>query len=105
MSEPIHTPTVSDYNKIARECADLRDSIEALRSEQVAAQAETLQVVAEIRLASGVDVQAVTDEVYEDAYKVLDAFKDRCWSDGYEAGLWDARAAVNGLGRGVASDA
>lgn len=93
----VHTPTLGDYNRIARECADLRDAMATAKAEEAEQQERTTRAIAEIRLANGDTVQTVTDEVYEDAYKVLQALKDRVWQQGYSDGLLEARNAMERL--------
>lgn len=89
--------TLGDFNKLARECADLRDAMAMLKDDQAEQQEGTVRAMAELVLATGRTVESVTDEVYEDAYKVLQALKDRVWEDGYREGLREARNATNAL--------
>lgn len=84
-------------NALARECADLRDSMATLKAEQAERQEATTRALAEIRLSTGKSVEDVTDEVYEDTHKVLQALKDRVWEQGYRDGLHEARNAMNQL--------
>lgn len=87
------TPTLGDYNTLARENADLRDELHTLKDNITEEQEHYARAIAEARLSAGIS----PDEVYEDAYKVLDRLKDRCWNNGCLDGLRAARNSIDTL--------
>jgi len=99
-SDAPRRPTLGDWNRIARENADLRDEMATLRAEQAELQERWGRAIAEVRLAAGLTAAEVTDEVYEDAYDVLQRVKDRCWEQGRAAAIVELRGALDALAAG-----
>lgn len=83
--------------KAIREAVDARDELATFRAERAEEQERYARALAELRLASNDNVDYVTDQIYEDAYKVLDRLKDRCWNEGYLEGIRACRIELDKL--------
>jgi hypothetical protein len=88
---------LDDRNDLARQCADLRDRLTALRDEYFEAQERASVLLAAMELDAGKSVDEVSESAYDDKDRVLDVVKDRCWSAGYLEGLKAARRGVEAL--------
>lgn len=94
----------NERNKIARECADLRNQLSTLREEFLASQERAAVVIAAFELDAGKTVDEVSERAYDDKDQVLDKVKDRCWENGYVEGLQVARNTLDELvARGIES--
>ena len=86
-----------DRNRIARECADLRDQLNTLRDEYATAMENAAKQMAAMELDTGKTINDVADRAYDDKDQVLDVVKDRCWTEGYLEGLKAARLGIEHL--------
>lgn len=81
---------IPDRNTLARQLADLRDQMDALREEYAATQERHVAIVAAFELDAGKIVDEVSDRAYDDKDMVVQNLKDRVYSEGYLEGLRSA---------------
>ena len=85
-----------ERNRLARQCADLRDSLDTLKAEASSAQQRHVEQLALHRLPD-MTVEEVAERLYQDEGRVWQILKEQLFHEGYIEGLAAARAATTAL--------
>lgn len=77
------TGLFKERNRLAREVADLKDEIAALRDEYARSQELNLIERARLQVAAGGTEDSISDEARDDGERIAQIVLDKVWHEGY----------------------
>ena len=86
-----------DSNSLARQLADLRDSMDTFRKEMAETQERWMLERARLELAAGMSEDLVPEHLWEDGPQIAQVALDRVWDAGYRDGVAAAVQAISKL--------